>query len=256
MKHRWLVVLALLSFLATLILHAPVGLLYAWSQRGKPAPSPTVLHGLQGTLAQGGFASMTVNGRPVLKDARWTLQPLWLALLRFTADLETGGESVVRVRVSRTPFGALRLSDLNAAGSVKALLGTLGQPALPLEGQARPELPVVRLDHGVPVEARGSAQLESLAWTLAREPLQLGSFVADLDTDDKGIAVNLASGSGPIEMNGTATLAPTRTYDVHLQLRARPEAPAQLQTLIQSIGQPDAQGWYHIRRNGTLAGSP
>lgn len=251
MSSRWLVLLGTLAFLLTLVLHAPAAVLYQWTR--PKAPGPTVLHGLHGTLAQGGFASMTVNNRPVLTDARWTLQPAWLALLRLSAEVETRGDTVVRVGLSRGLFGTLRLSQLNAAGSVKSLLGALGQPALPVEGQARLEFPLLRLDDGIPVEARGSAEIQNLAWALAREPLPLGNFTADLSTGDDGIRVDLASGAGPLELSGNARLAPDHAYDLHLQLRPRPQASPQLLSLLRSLGQPDAQGWYHIRRNGSLA---
>lgn len=254
-KRRWLVALALLAFLLTLVLHAPAGTLHGWTRTGHSAGG-LALHGVHGTVADGGFAALTSNGRTVLGETRWTLHPAWLALLRLSADLEARGGTVIRVRVSRGLLGTLRLADLNAAGSVKSLLASLGQPALPLDGQARLEFPLVRLDDGLPVEVRGSAQLENLAWTLAREPLPLGSFVADLSTTDKGVTADLTSGPGPLELSGSATLAPDRAYDLHLQLRPRPQAPAQLLTLVRSLGEPDAQGWYHLRRNGTLAPPP
>lgn len=252
MKRRWLLVLALLAFLLTLVLHAPAGTLYGWTRGGRPAGG-MLLHGVHGTVADGGFAALTFNNRPVLGETRWTLHPGWLALLRLSADLDARGDTVIRVNVSRGLLGPLRLADLNAAGNVKSLLASLGQPALPVEGQARLDFPLVRLDGGLPVEARGSAQLENLSWTLSREPLPLGSFVADLDTTDKGVTVDLTSGPGPLELSGSATLAPDRAYDLHLQLRPRPQAPAQLLTLVRSLGEPDAQGWFHLRRNGTLA---
>lgn len=251
MKRRWLVVLALLSFLVTLVLHAPAATVYAWGRGG--ATGGTALHGVHGTVADGGFAALTVNNRPVLGQTRWTLHPAWLALLRLSADVEAGGDTVIRLNVSRGLLGTLRLADLNAAGNVKSLMASLGQPGLPLDGQARLDFPLVRLDDGLPVEARGSAQLENLAWTLAREPLPLGSFVADVSTSDKGVTVDLTAGPGPLELTGAATLAPDRAYDMHLQLRPRPQAPQQLLTLLRSLGEPDAQGWYHLRRNGALA---
>lgn len=255
-RRRWLVVLGLVAFVATLVLHAPAAAIYAWSRGAQPSAGGTVLHGVHGTLAAGGFAGVSVNNRPLLGEGRWTLHPWWLPLLRLSADFEAGGDTVIRVGVSRAVFGTLRLSQLNAAGNVKALLGALGQPALPVDGQTRLEFPLIRLDGGTPVEARGTAEVQNLAWTLAREPLPLGSFTADLSTDDKGIRVDLSSGPGPLELTGVATLAPDKAYDLHLQLRPRPQAPEQLLTLVRSLGQADAKGWHHVRRNGSLAPPP
>lgn len=251
MKLRWLIVLAALAFLATLILHAPAAVLYSRIEAQLPAGAVR-LHGVQGTLSQGGFSALTVKNRVVLTDARWTLHPGWLALLRLSADLETGGDAVLRASVSRAVFGKLRWSDVDAAASVKALLSAAGYATLPVEGQMRLNLPRVLVDEGVPVHAEGTADIQGLAWTLAREPLLLGDFSAALSTGDKGIVAALSSGSGPLELTGEARLAEDRSYDLHLQLKPRPEASAQLQSLVRSLGQPDVQGWYHIRRQGTL----
>jgi general secretion pathway protein N len=251
MKKRWIVVLALLAFLVTAVLHAPAPLLYAWIASPE-RPASIRLHGVHGTVASGGFAALTVNSRPALRDARWTLQPAWLALLRVAVDLEAGQDAVMRARISRAPFSALRLSQVSSAGSVKTLLQMLGQPALPIEGQARLDLPLIRIDDGVPIEAHGSVEIENLQWTLAREPLLLGSFNAALITEDTGILVKFGSGAGPLEVGGTAVLKPDRNYELDLQLRPRPGAPEQLLTLVRSLGPVDGQGWHHFRRQGPL----
>ncbi|MGH8482383.1 MAG: type II secretion system protein N [Nevskiaceae bacterium] len=251
MSKRWIIVLAVVAFLVTLVLHAPAALVYAWTQ--DPArPAPVRLHGVHGTLARGGFAALSVNDRPALRDANWALQPAWLALLRVTADIEAGDEAVVRARVSRSLFGALQLSRINAAGSVKTLLQMLGQPPLPVEGQARLDLPLLRLDDGLPIEAQGSVEVERLAWTLAREPLALGSFNAALTTDPQGVLASFGSGPGPLEVGGSAVLKPDRSYQLDLQLRPRAGAPEALLTLVRSLGPADGQGWHHLRRQGTL----
>lgn len=252
MKKRWLFTLAGAAFLLTLVLHAPAALLLGGAPDPKK-PGQARLHGVYGTLSEGGFAAMSVNNRPVLRSGRWTLHPAWLALLRIAVDFEAGEDAVVRARVSRSVFGTLKLSNLNSAGSVKALLQMAGQPPLPIEGQARLDLPLLRLDKGAPVEADGSIEVESLVWTLAKDPLPLGSFNAALSTDDKGVTVNFGSGPGPLELGGTALLGTDRAYDVNLQLRPRPDATEALLSLLRSLGPPDPQGWYHLRRKGTLA---
>ncbi len=250
MKKRWAMALAAAAFLLTLVLHAPGNLLYAWVLNARPG-MPNQLHGIHGTLSQGGFAALTINNRPVLGQASWDLHPLWLALLRVSADVQSSGDPVVRMRVSRSVFGSVRLSRVNAAGSVKALLGALRQP-LPVEGQARLDLPLLRLVGGTPIEAEGSVEIENLAWTLAKEPLALGSFNAALSTANDVIHVNFGSGPGPLEVGGTATLGAERAYELDLQLRPRPGAPEQLLTLVRSLGPADGQGWHHLRRQGTL----
>jgi general secretion pathway protein N len=251
MKKRWAIALAAAAFLVTLVLHAPAALLYAWTQ--DPAqPARYRLHGVHGTLAEGGFAGLTVNNRPTLSDARWTLRPAWLALLHLAVDFEAGDDAVVRARLSRSVLGALRVSNLTSAGSAKSLLRMLGQPALPVEGQVRLDLPLLRLAGGAPIAAEGSVEIENLAWTLAKEPLALGSFNAALTTSNAVIQVSFGSGPGPLEIGGTATLGAERAYQLDLQLRPRPGAPEQLLTLVRSLGPADGQGWHHLRRQGAL----
>jgi hypothetical protein len=251
MKKRWIVLLALAAFLLTLVLHAPAALLYAWTLNPS-APAKVRLHGVHGTLAEGGFAGLSIDNRPTLSDGHWILQPAWLALLRVAVDFEAGDDAVVRARLSRSIFGALRVSNLTSAGSAKSLLRMFGQPALPVEGQVRLDVPLLRVAGGVPIEAEGSVEFENLSWTLAREPLMLGSFNAALNTDKQGIQVSFGSGPGPLEVGGSATLGAERAYDVDLQLRPRTGAPDQLLTLVRSLGPPDPQGWHHLRRTGTL----
>lgn len=250
MKKRWLILLVLLGFLPSLLFGVPAGVLYGWAT-ARSGDGAVQFYGLHGTLADGGATVVSVRGKPVLQDLHWTLHPGWLALLRLSLDVETGGDAVLRANVSRAPFSATRLTDVEISGPVKAMLALLGQPSLPVEGTVRIALPLLKLEGGLPVKAEGSAELDSLAWTLAREPLVLGSFNAMVDSDDKGVHATLGSGAGPIELGGTATLDPTRAYDVHLQLRPRADAAPALQTLVRSLGQPDGQGWYHLRRNGS-----
>ena len=251
MRKRWLISLAVVTFLVTLLLHAPANLAYAWAL-GAKGDARLGVFGVHGTVSEGGAAALTVNRRPVLQDVTWTLQPAWLALLRLTADVQSGGDAVLRARVSRSVFGSLRLTDVTSAGGVKSLLQLAGQPPLPVEGQARLDLPLVRLDGGVPIEAQGSIEVENLAWTLAREPLALGSFNVAVTTDTQGIVASFGSGPGPLEVGGSAVLKPDRNWELDLQLRPRGNAPEQLLTLVRSLGPADGQGWHHLRRQGAL----
>jgi hypothetical protein len=247
MKRRTLVVLAVAAFLVTLLLHAPAALVLKPSKDGS-----TQWVGAEGTVSSGRVAALVVNQRPIVTGLQWTLRPWWLALLRVTLDVQAGSDSVLRARVSRALFGKLHLSGIEAAIDVRSMMAALGQPMLPLEGQVHLVFDSLKFDQGLPVQAQGTAELHGIAWTLAREPLKIGDVTAAFDTDDKGVLATLSSGPGPLELGGEARLGPDRTYDANLQMRPRAEAGEQLRALLKSLGTPDSQGWYHLRRQGTL----
>lgn len=251
MRTRWLVLLGVAAFLWTALLHAPADRLYAViASRGEP--SAVELHGVHGTVSQGGFAGASLNGRPLLQALEWDLQPAWLLLLRLSADLELRGDPQVNMTVSRGVFGRLRLSDTRAGGSFKGTLATLGAPPLPMEGQVRLVVNSAQLADGLLLQVDGLAEFNGLVWTLAREPMVLGDYNANLATDDKGVLAQLASTSGPLEVSGEARLMPDRNWELQLQVKPRPGASPPLLALVRSMGNPDSAGWYHLRRRGTL----
>ena len=54
-------------------------------------------------------------------------------------------------------------------------------------------------------------------------------------------------------MTGSVTLSREHAYDLHVQVRPRAEAQPALQSLVRSLGTPDPQGWYQLRKSGNLA---
>ena len=251
MKRRWLVLIGILAFLAAAVLHAPADRLYAALSTRQPEPA-LALHGVHGTLSEGGVAGISLNRRAWLGEIDWRLRPAWLALLRLTADVEMRGDPQLQLTISRSVLGRLRLNNLDAQGTVKSLLLLAGLPPLPVEGQAHLLIDSVQFSAGLPTQVDGLAEIHGLIWTLAREPMVLGDFIANLASDDKGVFAQLASAAGPVELSGEARLALDRSWDFHLQVKPRPEATPQVLALVRSLGNPDSGGWYHLRRRGNL----
>jgi general secretion pathway protein N len=247
-----LILLTVAAFLVTLVLYAPAALLLSWSASDD---NPFRAYGVHGTLARGTVSQITAHDRPVLHGLRWQLNTGRLALLRLSMDVESEGDTPIRARYTQPLFGKARLSDLNALVGANTLLAIGGQAQLPVDGRIRLALSRIDFSQGLPIHAEGTAEVNGLAWTQARDPLRLGDFTATLSTDNAGILAVLASGNGPLELTGEAHLYKDRRYDLHLRLKPRPNAEPQVQTLIRSIGAPDAQGWHHIRQQGSLQDS-
>lgn len=252
MKWRWYVLIAAASFLANLILRAPVATLHAWFAPQEPPPT-LELFGLQGSLLEGRLAGLSDSGRLRVSDVHWRLKPGWLLLARTRFQLDGGGElATLAGALTLVPGGRVQLNDFRVNGNIKSLLATGGYPFLPVDGTGAVEIDRLKLKDGVPTQAQAHAEVRGLAWTLARDPMTLGDFQADVQTRDGTITAAIGTIAGPLSVSGEARLQPDKTYELHLQLKAKPEADPNLQNLIRSIGQPDTQGYYHIRRKGSL----
>lgn len=252
MKKRTLILIGLGVFLGGLVAQAPIASLYAWMQPKEGVPS-FQMHGLSGTLAAGRATALSVKGQRALSDLDWELRPLWLLAGNLAAQLKAAaGDSVLDGQLRISPSGALKASDLMVAGGLKSLLTAIGQPYLPVDGAARLQADSLEIVDQWPVQAEGRVEIQSLAWTLARDPLPLGDFRADISTEDEVIVTELSSLSGPLELKGSARLKPDRSYESDLQLRPKTGASPVLRNLIASNGAPDAQGWYHIQKAGKV----
>lgn len=253
MKTKNLLIIAAAALLYGLIMYAPAATLFRWFGVQGDA-SGVEYYGIQGTLAHGQVAAVTVRGRTVLSDLDWTFKPLWLLLGQRVFALSGGVEQArVEARLRLTPTGTLAIGNSHASLQVKDLLSAAGQNYLPLDGQIDLTVDSLKLKANHLNALEGTAQVRGLAWTLAKDPLLLGDFEAKATTEKEVTRIALQSTSGPVEVQGSITLAADQGYQVNLQYRAKPQADPVLRNLITSAGPPDAQGWTHYRAQGRLA---
>lgn len=250
MKTRGLLLIAALVFFYTLITHAPAATLYAWFTP-KGAVPVVQLYGLQGTLASGSVSGISIKGRPAVQDLRWNLRPLWLLLGRADFHVEGGGTALtIDGGLSLLLTGGINLHDMEVSGLLKPLLTAIGQPYLPVDGRAQLQVETLKLRKGLPTAAEGVLNLQGLAWTLARDPLLLGDFQAVVSPQAQGTGAVVTTVGGPMDVSGEGQLSLDQSYDLHLQLKAKAGANPMILNLLHSLGQPDVQGYYHLRRSG------
>lgn len=247
--RKRLIVAAALVFGFTLVSQVPAALLYALV---KPKDSPLLVHGLQGPWTAGALSGISLRGRPVVQDLRWQLKPLQLLLGRAAIDLQGGGQIATLDGAVATGLGGTRLNDFRFAGGIKALAAAAGYAFVPVDGQAGGEIAKLIFKGGALNFAEGRVELKSLAWTLARDPLLLGDFTAEVSTTPEAVTANISSPSGPLEARGFAKLMPDKSYDVDILVKAKPGASEMLLNYLKTLGAPDPQGYYHLRKRGQL----
>jgi len=250
MNRKWTIAIAAVVFIGSLVAQAPAATLYAWF---KPkGPTPVELVGLQGTVSAGRASGLNVNNRSALGNLNWTLQPWRLLLGQLGFHLESHGDTTLDSHIALSIFGGTSINDTQGVMGLKSLLTAVGQPYLPLDGQARLQLKSLRIRGNQFKSADGRIEIRALAWTLAQEPIVLGDFAATVTTENDTIIAKFEPLAGSLDLNGSAKLSPDQTYDAQLQLRPKPGAPPLLGSLLGSIGPADAQGWHHVRQQGKL----
>ena len=179
MKRSRLILIGVLVFAWTLLMHAPAANLYGWFA---PKGAQAQLYGLDGDLADGRAEALGLNGRPILQNLRWSFQPWWLPLLRAAFHVSGGGSDLNLDGRVALVFGGINLGNTRLTGGIKPLLGMAGFPFVPIDGQARIDLDSLKLRQGFPQSASGSAAIHGLAWALGKAPMPLGDFKAVIST--------------------------------------------------------------------------
>ncbi len=241
-KHWLLIALAIIAFLVTLLLFLPASLIANW------LPANVTTGTLSGTLWNGSADALSVDGR-LLGAAQWRARPLQLLRGRLAADaavMRDGGE--MRGRFALGTGGKIEITDLEARWP----LGDLPVRALRkgLIGDLQINAPLLQLENGAPTAAQATIDLRNLR----ERGADVGSYRVTFDDSSRQgaqLVGRMQDLGGPVQVTGTITLGPGRSYVIDGLVAARPDAPAQLVENLRYLGDPDAQGRRPFSESGT-----
>lgn len=253
MKTRYLLLAGVIAFLIAAVIHAPAATLYAWLVPTEPVPMVTA-SGLTGNLLHGKASALRIHQQPLVSELGWALKPWALLKGRLSYTLQSSDPKLLLTGDAAAGLGgSVHLNDFRLTGGVRKVLAAAGQPFVPVDGQLALDVSHLQLHQGWPTDGDGKLQLLGLAWTLARDPVALGDFAATFSREQDELVALVSTLSGPLDVNGDGRLKADRSYEVHLQIRPKPDAPQMLMNLMRSLGPADAQGYFHIRQQGRLA---
>lgn len=239
--------LGMLALLAGLAWHLPAAQLLA----RLPAAQQVQIYGLDGRAVDGSLLELR-HGRFSAGPLRWRLAPGSLLRLAPAAQVELDAPVLARGRVRMHPDGTLSLEHWKATATVGELAAAAGQRFVPLDGTAGLVLDRARFADGRPQQLNGRLVLQELVWAMGSQRLPVGTIEAMLRTEDGGQTAQIRDRDARLEIDGRATLLPDGRWTVQLRLRPRPEADPRLVNLLAALGQPDSQGWRHLRQQGRL----
>ncbi len=254
MRHtRLLVAASLTALILSLIALLPARV--AFGVLGMPVTAAT---GLTGTVWSGAVQRISL-GNITLGPVLWHVRPARLLTGQLAAEVKaTVPDGFVNATVALSLGGAWSASGVEGAAPLAWLAPAMGSAGMGNAGSqltARFDKLVVR--QGRVEAAVGNLMLAGVVLPIPTTGPQLGpgtyelAFSADELGPDDLLTGALKDAGGPLEIAGTVTITPPRSYEVTGTAKPRAEAPSELRTALQMLGPATADGSHAL----SLAGS-
>jgi general secretion pathway protein N len=246
-RLRWAhYLLAVLAYLALLLAWAPASLL-AWALP-RVTQQAVMLEQPQGSMWHGGAAGLWVQaaGKPQrLGRVDWHLKPLDLLSGRLGYRLQLGGSGIDAMATLRAGVRGGELRDVRAALPA-SLLGQFSRDLALWQPGGTLVLDAERLAFG----RGGAGGKAALRWRDAvsgRVNQPLGSYRADLEGTERGLAIKLSTEGGALVLQGSGLWSQKGGLDFTGLARPAPANRAELAGLLSLMGPAQADGSRAIR---------
>ena len=242
--------LGLLAYTVFLVVLCPASLLTEQLAQRLPGFSA---QNVQGSVVQGSAQSVKLSATVRLEAIAWRLRVLLLLLGRIEYTLQlTAPELNIRGVAGLGFDRQLRITALNGQLPLPKAIALAGRPPPPLNGAMELENVELRLDrNGRPLQAGGLIRLRNVQTSFGN-PLSLGDFKLQLQTQSADIVASIQDQGGPLQLNGSLTLTPDNRYRFTAQAAPREQDNRELQQALNLLGRPDGNGKWTFDLAGSL----
>lgn len=215
---------------------------------------PGTVTGLSGTAWTGTADRLSVEGI-TLGPVRWSVRPVRLLAGQVAADVvATLPDGFVNGTVGVGFGGRIAISNLEGAAPLSWLAPAAGASG----GQVAARFDKLALKAGRIESALGTLKVAGVVLPIPTAGQQLGpgtySVVFDAETlgPEEPLTGLLSDAGGPLEIAGTVTFTPPRSYELRGKAKPRPEAPPELRNALQMLGPATPDGAHELSVAGSF----
>jgi len=257
MQQRWIWIALGLGAYAVFFLNAlPAATAVRWL-----APSEMRIADVEGTIWSGRAGLASLPGLP-MRDLRWNIRgwPILIGRLsgRVGGRLSDGFlDTEFAAPLASLGAGPLPVRETRLSTSLASLSEVLPESVTGVAGLTSLDLEELVIEDGWPNRIIGTLRISDLEVEpfvgAGNTMIRLGSYeIAFLESSSATVSATIRDIGGPLEVNGTVSLQPSREYLLEGFLVARPDAQRELlQGLSIMLAEPDASG----RRRFSFPGS-
>lgn len=238
------VIIAVITLSIGLLVLFPARVAYEWF-----APPGIALSGIDGSIWRGQVREGNIRGI-YFRNLQLNMQPLALLRGKLGYGIEADAASgFINGSVAIGPGGYVEWTDLAASLSLQALADTLAMPGL--GGTVNIQFERLAFENTVPVAAVGNVAIANLRAPLVhRAPI--GGFSAEFFTQESGIMASIEDTDAVIDLAGSLSLSPDRTYQFLAQVAPKANTPADLREQMRFLGTANDRGQHELRLEGQL----
>ncbi len=238
------VIIGVITLVLGLLVVFPARVAHRWF-----TPSGVAISGIQGSI-WGGHALEGEIGGIYVRNLNWSMQPLALftgeLAYRIEADAAPG---FVNGEVAIGIGGSASLRDLTASLSLQSIQSIVGMPGL--GGTVNMQFEQLVFDSGIPVAADGKLEITNLLAPLIHRS-SVGGFRAEFFTQESGVIASVEDADAVVELAGSLSLLPDRTYQFTAQVAPKNTTPEKLREQMRFLGTANDRGQYELRLEGQL----
>ena len=231
-------------FLLVLLASFPAQVAYNWF-----APPEIQLSGISGSVWNGKSAEGLASGA-YLRDLSWRFRPgaLLGGGIAFDASASPGS-GVLETQVAAKLDGSLSLTNLRGNVPLDVVHQSFQQGGV--RGDLILEFENLTIRDGIPVVAIGSVTVADFVAPVLSAS-RIGDFRADFQSSGDQIIGEVQDLSGVLDVEGTITLLPDRSYAFTGEVAPTAETPPSILNQLQFLGSADARGRRMFRFEGRL----
>ncbi len=241
---RGLVFAGLLTFIIGIVVLFPARAAVNWF-----VPEGIQVSGIKGTVWSGSASAVAAPG-VYLARLEWRLSPLSLLTLGPSVDFSASpGRGFIEANAKIRGADSIELRDLNASLPLSMIAGAVNTPGL--DGNASLQFEHLAFSNGLPSSARGTARVADLRLPLV-QPGSLGGYLMEFVEADDGIVASIEDAEGIVDVAGSLSLRPDRSYQLLAQVAVTSSTPSELAERMRFMPRGNAEGQYEIRLEGSL----
>lgn len=238
------VIIGLVTFIVGLLAMFPARVAYHWF-----VPPGVAMSGIEGSIWRGAVREGNIRGVYV-RNVELDMQPLALFTGKLGYAIEADAASgFVDGSVAIGPGGFAEWTDLTASFSLQALQDSVAMPGL--SGTVNLTFEKLVFENDIPVSAVGNVEVANLRAPLIHRAA-IGGFRADFFTQESGVMASVEDTDAVVDLAGSLSLAPDRTYQFLAQVGPKANTPADLKEQMRFLGTANERGQYELRLEGQL----